>query len=126
MDDRRFFVRALLPVRLSDGHEFHFGVWLETPVETFKRLWTNWELPEYVTMRFDATLANSVPPWNGAILGAPCVAAVREPNQLPYVESSSQFQLAWVLATPWKREECAASGSGLGPAGVNNAETFRT
>src|ERR1700730_7607962 len=46
LDLKRFFVRALLPVRLSDGHEFHFGVCLETPVETFKRLWTNWELPE--------------------------------------------------------------------------------
>jgi hypothetical protein len=106
LDTGKFFIRALLPVRLSDGHEFHFGVWLEIPEETFKQLWTRWELPEYATMRFDATLANSVPPWNEAIFDAPCVAAVRERDQLPYVESSSQAQLARVLDTPWSRDEC--------------------
>src|SRR5437764_8719924 len=80
LDLKRFFVRALLPVRLSDGHEFHFGVWLEIPEETAKTLWTNWERPEYAAMRFDAVLANSVPPWNESILGAQCTTAVRDQN----------------------------------------------
>lgn len=106
LDLQRFFIRALLPVRLSDGHEFHFGVWLETPEETSKQLWTNWERPEYAAMRFEATLANSVPPWYEVVLGAQCVAAVRAPDQLPYVESSSDPQLAAVLSTPWARAEC--------------------
>lgn len=106
LDLQRFFVRALLPVRLTDGHEFHFGVWLEVPEATSKQLWTNWELPEYSAMRFAATLANSVPPWNEAILGAPCIAAVRASDQLPYVESSPKSELAAVLSTPWARAEC--------------------
>src|SRR5437773_7564306 len=76
LDLNRFFVRALLPVRLSDGHEFHFGVWLETPEETAKTLSTNWERPEYSAMRFEAVLANSVPPWQESMLGAECIAAV--------------------------------------------------
>src|SRR5689334_22937659 len=105
LDLRRFFVRALLPVRLSDGHEFHFGVWLEVAEETSKQLWMNWERPEYGRMRFSANLANSVPPWNEAILGAACSATVRDPNQLPYIESSSDPQLAAVMATPWARAE---------------------
>jgi hypothetical protein len=106
LDLKRFFIRALLPVRLSDGHEFHFGVWLETPEETSRRLWTNWELPEYSAIRFGATLANGVPPWNDSVLGASCIAAVRDQNQLPYVESSTQPQLAAVMATPWRRVDC--------------------
>lgn len=106
LDLKRFFVRALLPVRLSDGHEFHFGVWLETLEETSKTLWTHWERPDYSTMSFEAVLANSVPPWNESILGARCVAGVRDQNQLPYIESSPQPQLAAVLATPWPRAEC--------------------
>ena len=106
LDLKRFFVRALLPVRLSDGHEFHFGVWLETQEETAKALWTNWERPEYSAMRFEAVLANSVPPWNESILGAQCMAAVRVQNQLPYVESSTQPQLAEVLAMRWARADC--------------------
>jgi len=106
LDLSRFFVRALLPVRLSDGHEFHFGVWLETPEETCKQLWTKWDQPDYSALRFGAVLANSVPPWNESILGAPCVAVVRDQDQLPYVDSSMQPQLAAVLATPWPRAEC--------------------
>ena len=103
---RGFFVRALLPVRLSDGHEFHFGVWLETSEENFRKLRTNWERLEYSTMRFEAKLANSVPPWNDTVLAAACVAGVRDPNQLPYIESSSSPRLALVMATPWPRAEC--------------------
>jgi hypothetical protein len=106
LDLERFFVRALLPVRLSDGHEFHFGVWLETPEETSKSLWANWDRAEYSVARFDATLANSVPPWGESVLGAPCVARVRDPNQLPYVESSTRPELASVMATPWPRADC--------------------
>ena len=106
LDLKRFFVRALLPVRLSDGHEFHFGVWLETPEDTSRRLWTNWERPEYSAIRFEAKLANAVPPWNDSVLGASCIAAVRNQDQLPYIESSTQRQLAAVIATPWPRADC--------------------
>jgi hypothetical protein len=106
LDLKRFFARALLPVRLSDGHEFRFGVWLETSEETARQLWTNWERPEYSAMRFEAALANAIPPWDESVLGAPCIAGVRDQNQLPYVESSTQRQLAAVLATPWPRAEC--------------------
>ena len=108
LDLRRFFVRALLPVRLSDGHEFHFGVWLETPEATAKELWEKWEKPEYAAMKFAGSLANSVPPWNGSILGAQCTAEVRAEDQLPYVASSTDPALSAVLTTPWNRGECEA------------------
>ena len=110
LDLKRFFVRALLPVRLSDGHEFHFGVWLETSEEAAKQLWTNWERPEYSAVRFDATLANAVPPWDESVLGAPCVAGIRNQDQLPYIESSTNAHLAAVMATPWPRAELMAHG----------------
>jgi hypothetical protein len=108
LDLKRYFTRALLPVRLSDGHEFHFGVWLEAPEEICRQLWMKWDQPEYSAMRFGAVLANSVPPWNDSILGAPCTAVVRDQEQLPYVDSSMHPQLATVLTTPWPREECEA------------------
>ena len=106
LDLQHFFVRALLPVRLSDGHEFHFGVWLETTEATAKHLWDNWDLPGYSQMKFHAALANAVPPWNEAVFGAPCIAVVRDAHQLPYVESSTDAALASVLSTPWSRAEC--------------------
>jgi hypothetical protein len=106
LDLKRFFVRALLPVRLTDGHEFHFGVWLEVPEPTCQTLWVNWEKPEYSQMRFGARLANSVPPWNDLLRGADCTAGVREQDKLPYVESSLHSELSRVLMTPWSRTEC--------------------
>jgi hypothetical protein len=106
LDMQHYYVRALLPVRLSDGHEFRFGVWLEVPEETCRRLWQDWDRPEYQRMRFAATLANRVPPWNGLILDAPCTAHVREQEELPYIESSSHPELARIMATPWSRQEC--------------------
>ena len=106
LDLRRFFVRALLPVRLSDGHEFHFGVWLETPEETAKELWYHWDRPGYLGIKFEATLANAVPPWGESLLGSRCAAGPRVRDQLPYVESSSDFKLQSVLSTPWSRVEC--------------------
>lgn len=108
LDLTRFFVRALLPVRLSDGHEFHFGVWLETAEEICRQLAVKWDQPEYSAMRFGAVLANAVSPWDESILGAPCAAVVRDKEQLPYVDSSMHPQLASVLATPWPRAECEA------------------
>ncbi len=106
MDGNRFFVRGLLPVRLSDGHEFRFGVWLEIPEPTAKLLKSNWDRPEYAGMRFEAVLANAVPPWNESILGSQCIVHVRDRKQLPYVQSSDVPALAAVLTTPWARSEC--------------------
>ena len=106
LDLKRFFVRALLPVRLSDGHEFHFGVWLETDEDTSRLLWEAWDLHEYTHARLRGKLANSVPPWNEAVLDSPCVASARNADQLPYITSSTEPLLASVLTTPWPREEC--------------------
>jgi hypothetical protein len=106
LDRQRHFVRALLPVHLSDGHEFRFGVWLEVPEETCRLLLQTWDRPEYLSMRFAATLASSVPPWDGLVLDAPCTVAVRDQDVLPYVESSSHAELARIMATPWPRPEC--------------------
>jgi hypothetical protein len=108
VDRERFFVRGLLPVRLSDGHEFRFGVWLELPEAACRHLAEVWDRPEYLAMRFDAVLANSVPPWDAAILDAPCVVSVREQDSLPFVESSAHPELARILTTPWPRAECEA------------------
>jgi hypothetical protein len=59
----RFFVRGLLPVRLSDGHEFHFGVWIEISAETCADLMNTWDTADYAAVAFDGQLANAVPPW---------------------------------------------------------------
>jgi hypothetical protein len=106
LDHNRYFVRALLPVRLTDGHEFHFGIWLETSEEDWSDLAGAWESPAYAAARFEAWLANSVPPWDAEVLGARCVAGVRHPDELPYVEASTQPALAMILAQPWPRREC--------------------
>lgn len=102
----RFFVRGLLPVKLTDGHEFHFGVWLEISSETCADVMNAWDGAHYADLEFDARLANAVPPWGSALLDAPCYVRVRDRSQLPYVETSTLPALDSVLRSPWSRTEC--------------------
>ena len=102
----RAFVRALLPVRLTDGHEFRFGVWLEVPEATGAAVYSAWDDPAYIDLSFDAHLANTVPPWGERLLGAACTAVVRDVDELPYIGSSTDEQLARVLSSPWSRTAC--------------------
>lgn len=100
------FLRALLPVPLTGGHEYHFGVWLEVSEAMISHAAEVWDEPDYATLVVNGRLANSVPPWGRSVLGAPCRAVVRSLNELPYIEWSSQPALARILHHPWAREEC--------------------
>ena len=102
----RFFVRGLLPVRLSDGHEFRFGVWLEINSETCVTLMSAWDEAEYASTVFDGQLANAVPPWGQNLLDKPCQAGVRDRKQLPFIRSSTDIELHAVLSTLWPRSAC--------------------
>ncbi len=104
----RAFVRVLLPVRLTDGHEFHFGVWMEMSEPVGRRVWEAWETEAYGNLVVEGTLANSVPPWGHALLGAECRAAVGDPQALPSIRESSHPALHRVLTEPWSRAECEA------------------
>jgi len=93
------FVRALLPVRLTDGHSAMFGLWIGVPPDSLQHAARIWWEPDYVDLTLDGLLANDLPLWG--LLGAPVRAAVRDPDHTPYCESSSDPELTNVLTKEW-------------------------
>src|SRR5262245_12771944 len=108
------FVRVLLPVRLSADATLTIGTWLRTELDTAQRVNGLFFAPAYATVELDGRLANAIYPWGPDLLDAPAHARVRDPNDIPYVESSGHPLLHRVLTDEWPHEEVfAAFGSAL-------------
>ena len=96
------FVRALLPVRLTDGFTVTFGVWLGVHPDDLQRAFRVWWESGYADLGLDGLLANALPGWG--LLGAAAHAEVRDPDQTPYCTSSSDSELSAVLADEWAHD----------------------
>ncbi len=96
------FVRVLLPIRLTDGFSLTVGTWLAIDPERLRSVWEQWETPAYEMLELDGYLANRIPPWGDAVLGAPCTATVRDPSQFPYLAVSTHPDLNAVLSQEWQ------------------------
>lgn len=101
------FVRALLPVHLSDGHTVTFGVWVGVHPDDLQAAFAVWWEPEYPSLRLEGRLANSVPPWG--LLAVPVSLAVRDPEHTPYCVASPDATLTAVLNDAWPREDVLAT-----------------
>jgi hypothetical protein len=99
------FIRVLLPIHLSGGFSLTVGTWLAIDPATLPGVWASWETPAYASLTLEGFLANRIPPWGDDVLGASATAAVRDPEQYPYVVSSQQATLEAVLTTEWPHAE---------------------
>ncbi|MGI5213132.1 hypothetical protein [Plantactinospora sp. CA-290183] len=96
------FVRALLPIRLTDGQSITFGVWLAIDPRELESVFVLWWAPEYRDLRLAGRLANTIPPWG--MLAAPVEAVVRDTEETPYCDRSSDRQLDRVLRDEWPHD----------------------
>ena len=102
----RLFVRGLLPVRLEDGEEFRYGIWLEVDLETFKKVLQSWnDRKRYARLRFAARIANAVPPWHDKILGVEVDVGVRDPTSRPFIVTARVRWLQAVIEHGWTTAE---------------------
>lgn len=97
------FLRALLPVRLTEGHTITFGVWLLIHPSDLQATYEVWSEPEYRNLRINGWLANAIQPWG--LLAAPVEAGVRSVEETPYCERSSDPDLDRVLRAEWPHEQ---------------------
>ncbi len=105
------FVRALLPIKLTEGHTVTFGVWLAVDPRELRSVFDVWWEPEYRDLRLTGRLANTIPPWG--MLAAPVETVVRDPDETPYCESSEDPQLDRVLRGEWPHDlVLTATGQG--------------
>jgi hypothetical protein len=111
----RRFIRGLLPIRLPDGREFRYGVWLEIDEATFIEVNRSWGDPErYPRLRFGATIANAAPPWRDQLLGVAVEVGVRDQDSRPFVIASSQSWLQDLLDHGWTMTEYRAAIDAIG------------
>ncbi len=82
-----FFLRVILPVKLSDGFAIDFGTWLEIDNEDFRTAWQTWNFPEYKDLEIEGYVANQIAPFD-RFPHALAKVTVREPEQVPYLTSS--------------------------------------
>jgi hypothetical protein len=97
------FVRALLPVHLTGGHSFRFGVWVSISPADLQHASSVWWEDDYVGLAFEGVLANGIGPWN--LLGGSVRLKVLDKDQLPYCVSSSDDALHDLLTLTWPRDE---------------------
>ena len=106
----RRFVRGLLPVKLEDGEEFRYGVWLEVDRETFDEVVKDWnDVDRYPKLRFVAKIANAAPPWRDKILDVAVDVGVREQNSRPFVLAARAAWLQKVLEDGWTMADYRAA-----------------
>jgi hypothetical protein len=102
--DVGFFVRVILPVKLSDGYAVDFGAWLEVHSEDFRTAWRTWNFPEYADLELEGYLANDIAPW-GRLPHALVKATVRDMDQVPFVKSSDDESIGRILTVEWPHAE---------------------
>jgi hypothetical protein len=96
------FVRALLPIRLADGHTLTYGVWLGVDPRKLQSIIDVWWAPEYRDLRLRGRLANAIRPWG--LLGTPVDTVVRDPDETPYCDHSDDPDLDRVLHSEWPHD----------------------
>jgi hypothetical protein len=99
------FVRVLLPIQLTDGYTLTVGTWLAIDPAKLTEVWEIWPSDRYKDLALNGYLANSIPPWGQALLGAAATASVRQPAENPYVDSSSDPALQRVLSEQWPHDQ---------------------
>ncbi|HYB48200.1 MAG TPA: hypothetical protein VED20_12705 [Streptosporangiaceae bacterium] len=92
-------MRALLPVKLAEGHTVSFGVWLAIHPEDLKPAFDIWWDPACEHLHLGAWLGNAISPWG--MLACPVEAAVRDPSQTPCRVSFPDETVNRVLAEEW-------------------------
>jgi hypothetical protein len=97
------FVRVLLPVTLSGGDTVTFGLWLGVHPDDLQRTFREWWAPTYPNLVLEGRVANDVQPWG--LLARPATARVRNPDETPYLTSSTDSLIERVLTEEWPHAE---------------------
>jgi hypothetical protein len=95
-----FFIRVILPIKLSDGYAIDFGTWLECGGDDFRKAWQSWNFPEYKDLEIEGYIANEIQPFDN-FPHALVKATVREMEQVPYLTSSKNEVFSMLLDNIW-------------------------
>ena len=103
------FVRVLVPVHLTGGFTVTFGAWLGVHPDDLRKAYELWWTEEYSGLKLEGRLANMLPPWESEIYAKPLNVVVRNRDEVPYADSSSDDFLQNVLTREWPHEHVLAA-----------------
>lgn len=87
----RYYMRVLL----DHGSICAWLEGTEADIHAFTKVWD--KPKQYLGRRITGQLANAIPPWGDAVLGAECTAEVLVADHLPYITSSTNPTLRKAL-----------------------------
>jgi hypothetical protein len=94
----RLFVRALLPIPVSDGGELRIGLWVEVPADSFFHLMKIWDQPDvYLGTQLEGTVENALALSGGNVKGAHVTVAPRSADQCLFVVDAEAEWLTRLL-----------------------------
>jgi hypothetical protein len=99
-----FFLRVVMPVRLTDGSVVDFGTWLEIHMEDFRKAWRAWNVPEYADLEVQGYVDNKIAPW-GKIPHVLVKAVVRDVEEVPCLVSCDDPLVTRILEDEWPAQE---------------------
>lgn len=96
LDEARFFVRCLIPLRVEKYEFWNVGLWVEVSADAYAKTSERWELASYVGHSFPGTLANALP-LLGLIIGSVVHAKAVSQNELPHIVGADDTPLSRLL-----------------------------
>ena len=105
--DTGFYLRVILPVKLTDGFAVDFGTWLKVDPEVFRQAWQTWNFPEYKDLAFEGLLANRLEPWKPT-LKTHVKARVLDVDKVPYIVESPDALGARIIDETWPHADVFA------------------
>lgn len=109
VDEVGFFVRCLLPLRLSEDTELVLGTWLEVDEDTLRRAASVWyDEAAYPDLVVRGRLANAVQPWGAEALGLEMTGRISDPGELPYLVEGHGPTAVRLLGEIWGRDHVLA------------------
>ncbi len=106
LDEKRFFVRCLLPLPVKHYEAWSVGIWVEVSRTDWKRIRAAWDDPEaYATLQFGGRVANDLVSDLGLAvpLGTAVQVRVEDAATAPLVKGPRRGALGRLLTRPWSR-----------------------
>ncbi|ALO10197.1 hypothetical protein AQF52_4603 [Streptomyces venezuelae] len=105
VDGVGFFVRALLPLKLSGDTKLVLGAWLEVDEEMLRHAAAVWyDEAAYPGLAVRGRLANAVEPWGAEVLGLEVTGRISDPGELPYLVEGHEPMAVRLLGDVWDRD----------------------
>lgn len=107
LDDRRFFVRCLLPIPVEGYGPWSVGVWIEVTQADHARIRDAWDDAEtYPRLTFSGTIANDVGGQADlpVMLGTRVSLHVTDPDEPPKVFASEEPAVDVLVTDTWSRQ----------------------